>query len=96
MAIGLGTGGCTVVKPIVGAIYGPAIVLAGSGGSLGCSCSDGRGVLIAFAIVAAIGATGGLVTGIISDVQVVFGDVEEPTRHWAHPFKTNTSPRDDD
>jgi len=95
-AIGLGTGGCTVVKPVVGAVYGPVVLLAASDGALGASCADGRGVLIVFAIFAAIGATGGLVTGVISDVQFLCGDVEEPTRHWAHPFKTNTSPVDDD
>ena len=41
--------------------------------------------------MAAVGATGGLVTGIVSDVQVVLGEVENPTNNWWDPFAFNTS-----
>jgi hypothetical protein len=38
------------------------------------------------------GAVGGLVTGVISDVQVLSGAAEStPTQNWWDPFRTNTS-----
>lgn len=83
------TGGCTLVKPAVGAIVGPAVAL-GSTGSPFCGC-DGRGVLAALAVTAAAGAAVGLVTGVISDVQWLSGAAHDPTANWNNPFKTNTS-----
>ena len=84
-------GGCTLVKPVVGAVTGPVIMMGHSNGDFGgCGC-DGRAFLCVFAVMAAVGATGGLVTGIVSDVQVVFGEVENPTNNWWDPFAFNTS-----
>jgi hypothetical protein len=42
-------------------------------------------------VMAAVGAVGGLVTGVISDFQVLTGAADDPCRNWADPFKTNTS-----
>ena len=83
--------GCTLVKPVVGAVTGPVVLLAASGGQgIGCGCQDGRAILVLFAVAAAIGAGGGLVTGIISDVQALCGVADDPCRNWQHPFATNT------
>jgi hypothetical protein len=84
------SGGCTLVKPVVGAVTGPAVVLAASGGHLGCCCNDWRAAVIVLAVASGIGACGGLVTGIISDVQWLCGNAEDPTRNWHHPFAINT------
>jgi len=87
----LATGGCTLVKPVTGAIVGPFVILGGSNGNLcGCGC-DGRAVLVALAAMSAVGACVGLVTGIISDVQALDGTAEDPTANWWDPLKTNTS-----
>jgi hypothetical protein len=85
--------GCTLAKPIVGAVVGPVVVLGGSGGSgCGCSCDDGRAIVALLAIGSAVGAVMGLVTGIISDVQALTGAAPEPTRNWWNPLVTNTTP----
>lgn len=85
--------GCTVVKPVVGALTGPVVMLGRSDGWL-CRCNcDGRAIVCTLAVLAAIGAAGGLVTGIISDVQAVCGDVEDPTANWWDPFALNTTSR---
>ena len=84
--------GCTLTKPVVGAFTGPAVLLTGGSGSgWGCGCrGDGRAVLYLFAVLAVVGAGGGLVTGIISDVQVLTGAASEPCHNWWEPFRTNT------
>jgi hypothetical protein len=87
--------GCTLAKPIVGAVMGPAVVLGGVGGSgVGCCCNgdDGRAILGLLAIGSAIGVVTGLVTGIISDVQALTGAAPDPTRNWWNPLATNTTP----
>ncbi|MEO6594535.1 MAG: hypothetical protein ABIP94_07265 [Planctomycetota bacterium] len=87
----LGSGGCTLVKPVVGAIAGPFVILAASDGTgFGCDC-DGRAIVVALAVMSAVGAVVGLVTGIISDVQALTGAASDPTANWWHPLKTNTS-----
>lgn len=94
LTAGLSTSGCTLCKPVVGAITGPVVMLGNSNGDFsgcGCSCNDGYGVVAVLGVMAGIGAVGGLVTGIISDIQVLAGEAEDPTRNWADPFKTNTS-----
>lgn len=88
----LGTGGCTLVKPLTGAIAGPFVLLANSDGHF-CGCEDGRAILVVYAGAAAICAAVGLVTGIVSDVQWLAGEADEPTANWANPFKTNTDER---
>ncbi len=89
----LATGGCTLVKPVTGAIAGPFVILGSSNGAFcGCGCGcDGRGVLVALAVMSAVGAGVGLVTGIISDVQALTGAAADPTANWWDPMRTNTS-----
>ena len=91
LGAGLPMTGCTVAKPLVGAVTGPIVLLAASNGSF-CSCGDGRAVLYLFVFMAAVGAGGGLVTGIISDVQVLTGAADDPCHNWWEPFRTNTMP----
>ncbi len=82
--------GCTLTKPLIGAITGPVIML-GHSTSLGGCGGDGQAVLGLLAVFAAIGSTAGLVTGVISDVQWMTGAAEDPSRNWADPFQTNTA-----
>ena len=92
-AISLGSGGCTLAKPFVGAVVGPAMMVGAIGNSGSCCrCGDdGRALLAVLAFSAAIGAGAGLVTGVISDVQFVCGYADDPARNWWNPFATNTS-----
>ena len=90
-ALALSTSSCTLVKPIAGAIVGPVVVMGHTGPLAGCGCNDGRALLLFYGAFAAAGAVVGLVTGIISDVQVLTGDASEPCRNWFDPFATNTS-----
>jgi hypothetical protein len=93
----LASGGCTVVKPVigaaVGAVAGPALLIAGSDGNLGACGCDARAIVVVLAISAAVGASiggaAGLVTGIISDVRYVCGYSADPTSNWWDPFKIN-------
>lgn len=88
----LATGGCTLVKPAIGAVVGPILILSEPAGGLGGGCGcDGRGVAAAFAALMAVGAAIGLVTGVVSDVQALSGAAADPTANWWHPMKTNTS-----
>lgn len=92
LAIVLGNGGCTLVKPVVGVVVGPVVVLGeGGGGFGGCGCDDGCAIVGILAVGSAIGAVCGLVSGIVSDVQAVTGRAEDPYRNWYDPFSTNTS-----
>lgn len=87
----LGSGGCTLAKPIVGVVTGPAVILGNSGDLFGGGCHDLRAWGCAFVMMSAVGAGAGLVTGIISDVQVLCGDAPDPCNNWWDPFATNTS-----
>ncbi len=84
------SGGCTLAKPLVGAVTGPFVILGQSNGDWCGHSGDGRAVLCAFALLAVVGAGGGLVTGVISDVQAVCGAARDPCNNWWDPFKTNT------
>ncbi|HEU4420177.1 MAG TPA: hypothetical protein VFT55_14675 [Planctomycetota bacterium] len=89
LALGLGSSGCTLVKPVVGAFVGPVVMLGSSGGDFsGCGC-NGEGILAALSVMAVVGAGAGLITGIISDVRVICGCSEYPTNNWWDPFKIN-------
>ncbi len=82
--------GCTLCKPIVGIFTGPVVMLGNSDGDFGsCYCGDGRAIVAVFATLGVIGAGGGLVTGIISDVNALCGNASDPCRNWWDPFKTN-------
>ena len=88
MTIGLANGGCTLVKPLVGAVTGPVIILGNSADG-GCFNGDWRGIGCALASLAVIGAVGGLVTGIVSDVRVLTESAQDPTDNWWDPFAIN-------
>lgn len=82
---------CTLAKPVVCAFTTPIYALGGRGGGCcWCSC-DGRAVLGGLLVLSAIGAVGGLVTGLISDFNALTDDVPDPTRNFHDPFATNTS-----
>jgi hypothetical protein len=93
LAVGVGSASCTLCKPIVGAITGPIVILGNSCGDFhfGGGSNDGCAVVALFGAMAAVGAVGGLVTGIISDVQALTGRAYDPCANWFDPFKTNTS-----
>ena len=88
-AISLATGGCTFTKPFVGAVTGPAMILGSSCGNWSCG-GDGRAIVAFLVGAALVGAGAGLVTGAISDVQILCGYVREPTHNWWNPFATNS------
>ena len=81
-------GGCTLVKPVVGAFTGPVIVLGHSDGHL-CDWGSGEGALCVAAGLAVVGVAAGLVTGVVSDVQWMSGACDQPTDNWWDPFATN-------
>lgn len=84
--------GCTLVKPVVGAVIGPFVMVGESGGIGDCCGADPRALACAYMLLACVGAAGGLVSGVISDVQVLSGAASaDPTANWWDPFKTNTS-----
>lgn len=87
LAAASSTTSCTLAKPVVCAVTTPIYVL---GNSDACGC-DARGAACAFAVVAAVGAAGGLVTGIISDINVLTGEVADPLHNIHDPFATNLS-----
>ncbi len=77
------------MKPVVCAVTTPVQLFANSNAAYyGC---DGRALLCAFALAAAVGAVGGLVTGVLSDVNVVAGRAPDPSRNLYDAFATNTS-----
>jgi hypothetical protein len=81
---------CTLTKPLVCAVTGPVVILGRSCDGLGC-CGDPRGIVCVVVLLSAVGAAGGLVTGIISDIHWIAGDASDPTRNLGDPFATNTS-----
>jgi hypothetical protein len=81
------SGGCTLCKPVVGAITGPVLLL-GSVGGQGLGNCDGRALGAALCVASVAGAASGLVTGIISDVRWIAG-CAEPALNWHDPFRTN-------
>ena len=82
--------GCTLIKPVTGAIAGPAILLGQPNAvGWGCCCGDGDELLGVLLAGAAVGTVCGLVNGVISDFRWLFDETEDPTRNWADPFRTN-------
>jgi hypothetical protein len=62
------------------------------GNSDGCNYDcDPRGAACGILVFAAVGAAGGLVTGIMSDINWIAGEADDPTRNLHDPFATNTS-----
>ena len=80
---------CTLAKPLVCAVTAPAYVLSHGGANAGGDSSGG--VLCAIAAISAVGAAGGLVTGVISDIHYICGHAHEPARNIGNPFLTNVS-----
>ena len=91
LVLSLGTGGCTLVKPVMGAVTGPIYAIGATGElPLGCRCDDGYGAAAFLIVSSAAGAVAGLVTGVISDFQVLAGRTDDPTRNWFNPFAVNS------
>jgi hypothetical protein len=86
--MGIGCSSCTVVKPVTGLVTGPMRANDELGG--GTSPASGCAVIGILAVESAAGVVCGLATGVASDVHVLFGGADEPTRNWANPFRTNT------
>lgn len=78
---------CTLVKPLVCAVTMPVYML---GNSDACGC-DPRAAACGLVVMAAIGAACGLVTGIISDINWIMGEADNPVRNIHDPFATNIS-----
>jgi hypothetical protein len=78
---------CTLVKPLVCAVTMP-IYMLGNSDARGC---DPRAAACGLVVMAAIGAACGLVTGIISDINWIMGEADNPVRNIHDPFATNTS-----
>jgi hypothetical protein len=94
--LAVGAGGCTLCKPVVGALTGPVMLFGAAGEGLGRSwgsgwgqCGDGRAALVLLALSSAAGVVGGLVTGVVSDIRWATGDCTDPTLNWYDPFRTN-------
>jgi hypothetical protein len=94
----LSGGGCTLVKPLAGAVAGPVVMLGTSTGGLGYGFGCGgewQGIAGVLVVGSAVGAVCGVFTGIVSDVQALTGAAEDPCRNWWNPLATNTMPEDD-
>lgn len=79
---------CTLAKPLVCAVTAPVYVLGHGGANVGGG-GGGQPLLYGLVAVSAVGAAGGLVTGVISDIHYLCGHTDDPTRNLWHPFATN-------
>lgn len=84
-------GGCTLCKPVVGAVTGPACWLAHGGADFG-HCNR-EAAAVALAVASAVGAVAGLFTGVASDIHWLSGEAQDPTANWHDPFRTNVDGR---
>lgn len=91
LSVGFLGSGCTLCKPVVGAVTGPVILLGHGTEGWGCGGGDPRALTVALLLMAGVSAAAGLATGIASDVQVLCGAADDPCRNWWDPFATNTS-----
>jgi len=82
-------GGCTLGKPIVGALTAPVLVFSEVPVFFGCDDSSRQVACCLFGAVAVAGALSGLVTGLISDVRFLCGEVDDPFHNWWNPFATS-------
>ncbi|MCU0867429.1 MAG: hypothetical protein MUC36_26905 [Planctomycetes bacterium] len=83
------TTGCTLAKPLIGAVTGPVVALGNSSG-FGCGCDgDARGIVVVLGAMSVAGAVCGLVTGVVSDIHALSGQCEDPYENWWDPFATN-------
>ena len=90
---------CTLVKPVVCTFTWPVLLLGGEHDlgpvDLGdCYGQSGDQVAVALAALLVLpGPVGGLITGVISDWNVVTGQSipGDPARNFFHPMKTNLS-----
>lgn len=89
MGAALGTKSCTIAKPVVCVITTPAKALGEAGRSYYSLEAAACGLMA----MSAIGAAAGLVTGFLSDMNVLLGVADDPVRNIHDPFKTNTSRR---
>ena len=89
LAAALSSGGCTLVKPVVGAVTGPAYVIGETDGAAFHGCYDTCSIAGFFIVSSAVGAVAGLVTGVISDFRVLAGHSSDPADNWFNPFAVN-------
>lgn len=80
---------CTVAKPVVCAVTTPARALSEAGRSY----YSLEGTVCGLMTMSAIGAAAGLVTGFLSDINVLRGVADDPDRNIHDAFRTNTSGR---
>lgn len=89
---------CTLVKPVVGVVMGPVVILRDGqcrfgeweGEARGEGYGEGAAVLVGLVVFPVAGVIGGLVTGVVSDFHVLRGQATDPGRNWSNPFATNT------
>ena len=94
LLLALNLSSCTITKPVVCAVTTPVLFLSGSNClPSGCRCDHSEGLGWLFVGVAAVGVVGGLISGFISDVNLVLGHVErgDACRNLHNPFRTNAS-----
>ena len=77
---------CTVAKPLVCAVSTPVHAIGNGPHNFR---GDGRAVLCSLAVISAVGAVGGLVTGFVSDIQILCGATDDPTRNITCAFAVN-------
>ena len=85
MVLALLASSCTLAKPLIGAVTAPAYLLASDDCNRFDSCTLPCGVVA----MAAAGAVGGFVTGVISDIYWLTGKANDPVRNIHDPFATN-------
>ena len=92
---------CTITKPVVCTVTWPVLLLTAPGhqtqlfdhssGTGDTEYGSGKGAYMLLGFLFAIGPVGGLVTGVISDINVLTGESTSghPARNLYHPLLTN-------
>lgn len=94
LVLALTLNSCTIAKPVVCALTTPVLFLSSSPClPYGCHCRNAEGLAWGFAAVAAVGVVGGLISGFVSDMNLILGHVDrgDACRNLHNPFRTNAS-----
>ena len=94
LLLALALSSCTIAKPVVCSITTPVLFLAGSHClPSACRCDHSEGLGWVFVGIAAVGVVGGLISGFVSDVNLILGHVDrrDACRNLHNPFRTNAS-----